>query len=532
MPMRSRPLTQVREGYVETLSEEEAASNFAPSVLKVAAWTNGAASAADKLHELRQRLVASPNEFPILIRTLFCDEGDDRADVLGLDLPASLDLSLTKKLQHLPWLLRGLLALTNICTGAAAAIDPSTVSSVDETDVGDLIERNMEPEEAAAFEAAWEACRYGQRFECQAVEDLGALKALRVKDLMAMQEADGESLALVLLRNLVDAHNAHVELLDGGNGAMVEIYLHQAKPEIVSQYLVPWYKARMWLESNICALQAHLCGPKELESLVHAWLTQTGSLQLVRFSMEGWPRLQQVPACVVRLPPHQQTPALPHEFAEAIEEYFKQYGLLRDKVLLALEALKKIAMAINANIGRISPETPLSEKVSTLLPCIPPGVPGKVLNGRCDNAHESPPDLVHFLAQQKAGKLSLRIKHLNALQDYLSERIDSRVEEALTPAYRTPIDDDKFRHGCTALHQEQLSCLIRKLSILAEILARQKYHPFHGMVEHGYLAEIEIECHAPAGDDDPNLDSALENLRLEHTFHALTELRMLHAAHS
>ena len=127
---------------------------------------------------------------------------------------------------------------------------------------------------------------------------------------------------------------------------------------------------------------------------------------------------------------------------------------------------------------------------------------------------------------------SLRIKHLNALQDYLSERIDSRVEEALTPAYRTPIDDDKFRHDCRALHQEQLSCLIRKLSILAEILARQKYHPFHGMVEHGYLAEIEVECHAPAGDDDPNLDSALENLRLEHTFHALTELRMLHASHT
>jgi hypothetical protein len=49
------------------------------------------------------------------------------------------------------------------------------------------------------------------------------------------------------------------------------------------------------------------------------------------------------------------------------------------------------------------------------------------------------------------------------------------------------------------------------------------------MVEHGYLAEIEIENQV--GDqDDRNPDHTVQNLRLEHTFHALTELRKRQAA--
>jgi hypothetical protein len=468
-------VTQVRESFIEALPGEEALARFAPSVLKVVASPTRAAGGAEEMRELRQRVVASPHEYPLLVRAILSVESEDQTEQDGLELPASLHLSLTKKLQHLPWLLRGVFKVSQLCSkDAGATIDL-------ESGVGDLMERSMEPAEAAAFEVAWEACRYGQRFECQAVEDLGALKALRIRDLMAVQDADGESLALVLLRNLVDTHNRHVELLQGREGAVVEIPLHQAQPDIVAQHLVPWGKAREWLECNILALpqQAPLRGPKELESLVRAWLTQTGSLQLVSFSLQDWPRIQQVPACVVRLPAHEQTPALPYEYDEAIHEYFKQYCLLRDKVLLALEALKKIAMAINAHVGRISPETLLSEKVSALPPPTSSSVPGNV-KGRSSNAHEPPPDLVQFLAQEKTGKVGLRIKHLNALQDYLSELIDSRAEEALLPAYRTPIDDPKFRDACAALHDEQLSFLIRKLAILAEILARQQYPPHHG----------------------------------------------------
>ena len=52
-----------------------------------------------------------------------------------------------------------------------------------------------------------------------------------------------------------------------------------------------------------------------------------------------------------------------------------------------------------------------------------------------------------------------------------------------------------------------------------------------GMVEHGYLAEIEVEDQAPVGHDvGENLDLVVEGLRLENTFHALAQLRELQAA--
>lgn len=52
-----------------------------------------------------------------------------------------------------------------------------------------------------------------------------------------------------------------------------------------------------------------------------------------------------------------------------------------------------------------------------------------------------------------------------------------------------------------------------------------------GMVEHGYLAEIEVEDQAPVGQDvGENLDRIVEDLRLEHTFYALAQLRELQAA--
>jgi hypothetical protein len=475
----------MRQSYIDSLPEDVACLRFAPRVLKVVASPPAAASAAEALHALRQYVIASPSDHPLLLRTLFSGQGDEHADALA-SLSASLDLSPHKRLQHLPDLQRGILHVAALCIkddGAHVNLDGP---------VGDLMESSMEPAEATALDRAWEACRYGQRFECQAVEDLGALKVLRVRDLMAQEgvESEGASLALVLLANLVDTHNHQVELLEGPglHSTVAEIPLHQAQTQIVAQHLVPWGKAREWLESNILSLlqQAPMSGScaKMLESLVRAWLTQMGSLQLVKFSLEGWPRIRQVPACIVRLPAHEQTPALPHELVEAIDEYFLQYGLLRDKALLALEALKKIAMAVNAAGGRISPEAPLHEKVLALLPPAACSANGErtLVGGHA----EPPPDLLYVLG--KAGKGGLRVKHLNALQDCLSERIDSRVEQALPPAYRTPIDDVKFWRDIEALDKEQLSSLIRKLSTLAEMLARQQHFPsHHGVFPHPHI---------------------------------------------
>ena len=455
-----RPLRNMREGHIKGLSQEEADRMFAPRVLKVLR-AEPERNREEELHAIQQHIARnSPCDFPLLIWSLFDEESDD----IEL-ISSSFDLSLRAKLGHLPQLLH---YLRLVAQKAAEETHPNL-----ELPVSVLLEQmEMKPEDAGRFEMAWEACRYGQRFECQAVDDLGPLKELQLQDLLLGGGRDVVSRALVLVRNLVEAHNGHVQLLQGPDlHDHVTISLYQAQ---ILDHLVPWSKARVWVQDVVSILphRGPLLMAKDMEFLLRQWLMQTLK-RLVKFSLDDWPLVHPVPAGIVRLGTLEQAVALPHECIAAIDEYVRHHGLLQDRVSLALDILKKIALSIESSPRKISPETLLQDKV---FDCRPP----------------PPPSLLDILqegqeAWQKGKSLGVRVKHLNALQEHLCERMDAKAEDALCTAYRTPLEKRHLSSLETSLtspspkHAQDARYLLQKLAALAEMLARNAYPPSHGL---------------------------------------------------
>ena len=464
----------MREGFIQGLTPEEAGLKFAPRVLKVL-MTEPERNGEEELHAIKQHIVRnSPSEFPLLIWSLFDEQNDD---IVGI--PSSFDLSLSAKLQHLPQILHFLRLV------AHKAAEDTHVNF--ELPVSVLLEQmGKDSDETRGFEKAWEACRYGQRFECQNVEDLGALKALQLQDLL-LGDHEGVSRAMVLVRNLVDAHNGHVQLVEGPDAQdQVTISLHATVQAQVAEHLVPWNKARTWLQDVLVIIphrEPRLMA-KDMEFLLRLWLRQT--LQLVKFSLEDWPQVQPVPAGIVRLSTLEQALALPHECIAAIDEYVRQNGLLRDRVCLALDILKKMALSIEACRGKISPETWLQDKI---------------FGGR----HPLPASLLTIFDPQKGKKLGVRVKHLNALQEHLCERLEAKAEDALSTAYRTPLEHSHQSHleaslaSPTPKRFQEACYLLRKLAALAEMLARNAYAPSHGLPRlpsiHTYIPSL-MSCAA------------------------------------
>jgi hypothetical protein len=442
----------LREGYIKSLSPEEADERFAPRVLKVVV-TEPSRNREQEIHAVKQHIARnSPSDFPLLVWCLFDVESDD----IEL-ISSSFDLSVASKLRHLPGIIQGFRSLS-------MKVDDETSPNFEQP-VSILLE-HIRHDEAGEFEKAWEACRYGQRFECEAVEDLGPLSALQLKDLLVWQGdgSDGASRALVLLRNLVEAHNSHVQMLQGPQPYEdVTISLYQA-PEQIAEYLVPWSRARNWLREIVLQLPQREPSQmaKEMESLLRMWLKQT--LNLVKFSLDDWPQAQAVPAGIVRLGVMEQASALPQECIAAIDEFFRQHGLLRDKVCLALHILKKIALSIEASQNKISPETWLQDKIfgERLAP---------------------PSSLLEIFDPKKGKRLDVRLKHLNALQEHLCGRIEAKAEDVLGTAYRTPLDHAQLSHlkNSLSIFTPKHRFLLRKLSTLAEMLSRDAYAASHGL---------------------------------------------------
>jgi hypothetical protein len=441
----------MREGHIKGLSQEEADLRFAPRVLKVLR-AEPERNREEELHAIKQHIARnSPCDFPLLIWSLFDEEIDD----IEL-ISSSFDLSLRGKLRHLPQLLH---YLRLVSQKAAEETQPNL-----ELPVSVLLEQ-MKPEDAREFEMAWEACRYGQRFECQAVDDLGPLKALQLQDLLLGVGRDRASRALVLVRNLVEAHNGHVRLLQGPDHDHVTISLYQAQ---ILEHLMPWSKARVWVQDVVSILphREPLLMAKDTEFLLRRWLMQT--MKLVKFSLDDWPQVHRVPAGIVRLGIPEQAKALPNECVAAIDEYVRENGLLRDRVSLALDILKKIALSIESCPRKISPETLLQDMVFDGM--TPPSA-----------------SLLDILHPQKGEKPGVRVKHLNALQEHLCERMDVKAEDALCTAYRTPLEKEHLSRLETSLtiptpeHGQDARYLLQKLAALAEILARNTYPPSHGL---------------------------------------------------
>jgi hypothetical protein len=444
----------MREGHIKGLSQEEADLRFAPRVLKVLR-TEPERNSEEELHAIKQHIARnSPCDFPLLIWSLFDEESGD----IEL-ISSSFDLSLRAKLEHLPQLQH---FLRLIAQKAAEEMHPNL-----ELPVSVLLEQmEIKPEDARGFEMAWEACRYGQRFECQAVDDLGPLKALQLQDLLLGGGRDGVSRALVLVRNLVEAHNGHVQLLQGPDlHDHVTISLYQAQ---ILEHLVPWSKARVFVQDVVSILphREPLLMAKDMEFLLRRWFMQT--LKLVKFSLDDWPQVHRVPAGIVRLGTPEQAKALPNECIAAIDEYVRHHGLLRDRVWLALDILKKIALSIESSSSKISPETWLQDKIF-------------------DGRPPPPASLLDILHPQKGKKLGVRVKHLNALQEHLCERMDAKAEDALCTAYRTPLEKRHLSRLETSLTSPTLEnvqdarYLLQKLAALAEMLARNAYPPSHGL---------------------------------------------------
>jgi hypothetical protein len=442
----------MREGHIKGLSQEEADLRFAPRVLKVLR-AEPERNREEELHAIKQHIARNgPCDFPLLIWSLFDEESDD----IEL-ISSSFDLSLRAKLRLLPQLLH---YLRLVAQKAAEETHPNF-----ELPVSVLLEQmEMKPEDAGGFEMAWEACRYGQRFGCQAVHDLGPLKALQLQDLLL--GGDEAALALVLVRNLVEAHNGHVQLLQGPDlHDHVTISLYQAQ---ILKHLVPWSEAREWVQEVVSILphREPLLMAKDMEFLLRRWFMQT--LKLVKFSLDDWPQVHRVPAGIVRLGTLEQAVALPHECIAAIDEYVKHHGLLRDRVALALDILKRIALSIESSPRKISPETLLQDKVFDCRP--PPRA-----------------SLLDILHPQKSKKLGVRVKHLNALQEHLCERMDAKAEDALCTDYRTALEKRHWSRLETSLtsptpkHVQDARYLLQKLTVLAEMLARDAYPPFHSL---------------------------------------------------
>ncbi len=325
----------MRQVHIDKIPVEEAHQAFAPAILKVVT-SEPERNKKEELHDIKLHIArSSPSDFPLLVWSLFDTDGDDL-----LVLSRTWDISVKAKLQHLPAILRSLREFSRFDAASQHFDQPASV-----------VLEQMRDDHRVEFEKAWEVCRYGQRFECQAVDDLGQLEVLCIKDLLVVKgdDVDGESRASLLLRSLVDSHNSMVAAV---HGEAQTISLYQAAPETISQYILPWAKAKEICEDILDLQQREpMRVAKNLESLLRDWLKFSTSL--VRFSLDDWPKSQQIPAGIVRLPKDEQAAALPPDCVVAIEDFFRNYGLLRDQVYLALEIFKKIALSVESSQANI-----------------------------------------------------------------------------------------------------------------------------------------------------------------------------------
>jgi hypothetical protein len=114
---------------------------------------------------------------------------------------------------------------------------------------------------------------------------------------------------------------------------------------LLHQLLVPWRKAREWEEAElIAALPQGCCRAEVVEPLVQNWLSQRQESPPALLTLDGWPRVAaRVQGGAVRVTVVEQKASIPVAVREALEDWVRQHGLLRDRVTLSLECVQSVA---------------------------------------------------------------------------------------------------------------------------------------------------------------------------------------------
>jgi hypothetical protein len=269
---------------------------------------------------------------------------------------------------------------------------------------------------------------------------------------------------------------------------------------------------------------------------VRTWLSQRQGSSPSLLTLDGWPRVAaRAQGGAVRVTAVEQKASIPVAAREALDDWVRQHGLLRDRVIISLEYVQRVAARVELAGRTTSPEVPIADLLREFFPT-QRATPTPQQSGA---EQQWPSPLREMVSVRPA---QLRARHLNALQEELAGRIDARPEDALGTEYRIdlpqPVAAALTAAGAgtdgsgAAAAQARLAVLRRRLAGLAEMLARDRYAPAHLMAD--YLEAIEdggddSEYSSSDGSHEEGGLGLVAGLRLEHTYHALVQVRQASA---
>ena len=321
------------------------------------------------------------------------------------------------------------------------------------------------------FEEAWEACRDVGNYECQRDVDLGELRNSTVKDLLVMRNGQDVSNAGLLLSKLVDVHNRQLKHLLGTDPEKTPI--HTIKPQEIRKHLLPWADARTRLVKVFSELLPAGEPPAKAARAAELFLREWLKVEFVGFlgfsrpkhvwnDKDKMPSFQQVPDGIVLIPAEKQAAALPPECRKEIDDFFQDHGPLLDRAHLALEFLKKVSLWVLC-----------ADQVAETLSL------KAVMSSFCSKPPQKPSLLDVF---ERSDKLS--IKHVNALQRYLSKLVEAKPEDKLDSKYKVRLSDDQLKTLSrleSSPNRKQADLLMRKLVAFAGKLQQNQYFEKEGV---------------------------------------------------
>jgi hypothetical protein len=272
----------------------------------------------------------------------------------------------------------------------------------------------------------------------------------------------------------------------------------EANVERLERVLLKFNEACAWLESIISKLPSDLRTAEYAEQMVCGWLLQEDCAKL---SLKTWRKILSAPPGMVRVTSDHQAP-LPAESRKTLETWVQHVEMREDKVVAALEWLNHVAHWANISRSTVSFEMML-EKTSS-----------KPTD--CECSKELDPTCIKHL------DMSVRIKHLNALMEFLAGLLDKRPEKSLAAAYRVELPD--LREYTTRLRELSQS----HRDTLLQLLVRFTIYIVNNPVGVDWRLPDCLENVLDDETDESDISAALQpvaNLAAKHIFYALDTLR-------